>query len=116
LTIVCSGTELGTRFSLEDAVVAGAFVERLATATEGDRTTLSDAAAAALRLWRSYAQLPRAAFDDAVHGRALVLIGMGADLDRCAELDRYGIVPRLRVEHGLLILSDDTTHPDVPRR
>src|SRR5215216_4419006 len=94
LTVVCSGTELGTRFSLEDTVVAGA--------SEGGRTTLSDAATAALRLWRGYAERPRAAFDDAVHGRALVRIGMAADLDRCAEVDRYAVAPRLRVEDGRL--------------
>jgi len=109
LTVVCSGTELGTRFSLEDTVVAGAFVERLAGASEGGRTTLSDAATAALRLWRGYAERPRAAFDDAVHGRALVRIGMAADLDRCAEVDRYAVAPRLRVEDGRLVLAADAT-------
>jgi 2-phosphosulfolactate phosphatase len=115
LTVVCSGTELGTRFSLEDAVVAGAFIERLATAMEGGRSVLSDAATVALRLWRSYAERPRAAFDDAVHGRALVRIGMGADLDRCAEIDRYGVVPRLRVVDGLLTVHGDATRIDDSR-
>ena len=115
LTVVCSGAELGTRFSLEDTVVAGAFVDRIVTALEGGRTVLSDAATAALRLWRSYADRPRAAFGDAAHGRALVQIGMGADLDRCAEVDRYGVVPRLRVDDGLLTLRDDGARLDVKR-
>jgi 2-phosphosulfolactate phosphatase len=112
LAVVCSGTERGTRFSLEDTVVAGAFVERVVLAPGGGRTVLSDGATAALRLWRSYAERPRAAFDDAVHGRALVRIGMAADLDRCAEIDRYGVVPRLRVENGLLTLEDEAAHLD----
>ena len=112
LTVVCSGTELGTRFSLEDTVVAGAFVERLIGAAEGDRATLTDAATAALRLWRGYADRPRAAFDDAVHARLLVQIGMAADLDRCAEIDRYTVVPRLRVSDGRLVLADDATRID----
>jgi 2-phosphosulfolactate phosphatase len=113
LTVVCSGTELGTRFSLEDCVVAGAYIERLLEAPEGGQATLSDAATAALRTWRSYADRPRAAFDDAVHGRALVQIGMTADLDRCAEIDRYSVVPRLHVEDGLLTLRADATRLDV---
>jgi 2-phosphosulfolactate phosphatase len=108
LTIVCSGTELGTTFSLEDAVVAGAFVERVAGVSDGG-AVLSDAATAALRLWRSYGGRPRAAFDDALHGGTLVRIGMAADLDRCAEIDRYAVVPRLRVVDGLLVLSGDAT-------
>jgi len=113
LTVVCSGTELGTKFSLEDTVVAGAFVERTMTAAEGGRTVLSDGATAALRLWRGYADRPRAAFDEAAHGRALAGIGMAADLDRGAEIDRYGVVPRLRVDGGLLTLRDDGTRPDL---
>ena len=110
LTIVCSGTELGTRFSLEDTVVAGAFVERIRGSVESaDDVQLADAATAALRLWRSYAEEPVAAFRDAVHGRALVRLGLGADLDACAQIDRYEVAPRLHVEGERLTLRRDAT-------
>ena len=110
IAVVCAGNELGRSFSLEDTVVAGAFVERISgIAGSGDGAQLSDAATAALRLWRSYADEPRAAFHDAVHGRALVRLGLGPDLDACAQVDRYEVAPRLHVENERLILRWDAT-------
>jgi 2-phosphosulfolactate phosphatase len=107
LTVVCSGTELGTTFSLEDTVVAGAFVAQIqATAGEG-ASELTDRATAALRLWHTYASDPKQAFLDATHGRYLADIGMSDDLDACAQIDRYAVAPRLRVTvDGRLLLRD----------
>ena len=104
ITVVCAGTELGTRFSLEDTTVAGAFVERLVR-DGGDRPwlgeepegglSLTDSATAAYRLWRSYPAGARLAFGEATHGRHLVRIGMAADLDFSSHVDRYDVAPRL---------------------
>jgi 2-phosphosulfolactate phosphatase len=107
ITVVCAGTELGTRFSLEDTTVAGAFVERLVR-DAGDLPwqgegglRLTDAATAAYRLWRSYPGGARLAFGEATHGQHLIRIGMAADLDFCAQVDRYDVAPRLtRLETG----------------
>ncbi len=107
IAVVCSGTELGTSFSLEDTVVAGAFVERILQET-GDSSgrSLSDRATVALRLWRSYNGDARAAFGEAEHGRLLVQIGLGEDLDACAVVDRYAVAPRLTVTvDGRLLLT-----------
>jgi len=96
--LVCSGLEAGNAFSLEDAFVAGALVENAIEQTRrasGD-LTLSDAAMAACRLYQSYQGDALACFREAEHGRSLTAIGLGRDLELCAQVDRYDTVPRLR--------------------
>ena len=96
--LVCSGLEAGNAFSLEDAFVAGALVENAVEQTRrasGD-LMLSDAAMAACRLYQSYQGDALACFREAEHGRSLTGIGLGRDLEFCAQVDRYEIVPRLR--------------------
>jgi len=96
--LVCSGLEAGNAFSLEDAFVAGALVENAIEQTRrasGD-LTLSDAAMAACRLYQSYQGDALACFREAEHGRSLTGIGLGRDLEFCAQLDRYDAVPLLR--------------------
>ncbi|MFN8558880.1 MAG: 2-phosphosulfolactate phosphatase [Dehalococcoidia bacterium] len=109
ITFVCSGTDHGQSFSLEDTAVCGALVETVVRgAAHGldDLTsvTLTDSAMAAYRLWRSYPS-PRLAFGEASHGRSLASIGLAHDLDFCAEVDRYAVAPRLhRTDNGQLVL------------
>ena len=106
LTVVCSGTEYGTTFSLEDTVVAGAFVTRFLDIAGEALCEQTDRAAAARTLWRTYASNPKQAFLDSKHGRYLAEIGMAADLDACARIDRYSVAPRLRVTvDGRLLLQ-----------
>ena len=96
--LVCAGLEGGNAFSLEDAFVAGALVENAVEQTRrvsGD-LTISDAALAACRLYQSYQGDALACFREAEHGRSLTGMGLGRDLDFCAQTDRYGAVPRLR--------------------
>lgn len=103
LVLVCSGTDLGTSYCLEDAfcagALAGAIVERVPDAT------LGDGAETALRLFRSFGGDCRAAFEAAEHGRLLARIGLAADLDFCAETDRYAVAPRVRRRDGLVVVS-----------
>jgi 2-phosphosulfolactate phosphatase len=115
ITVVCAGTELGTRFSLEDTTVAGAFVERLvrdagARPWQGEKPEgglrLTDSATAAYRLWRSYPGGARLAFGEATHGQHLVRIGMAADLDFCAQVDRYDVAPRLKSQAALVLTAE----------
>ncbi|HET6493878.1 MAG TPA: 2-phosphosulfolactate phosphatase [Dehalococcoidia bacterium] len=98
--LVCSGLEAGSAFSLEDAFVAGALVENAVEQTRrasGD-LTLSDAALAACRLYQSYQGDALACFREAEHGRSLIGIGLGRDLEFCARVDLYDAVPRLRID------------------
>jgi 2-phosphosulfolactate phosphatase len=106
-TLVCAGLEQGNAFSLEDAFVAGALVEAAVEQTRspsGD-LSLSDAAMAACRLYQSYQSDALACFREAEHGRSLAGIGLERDLEFCARVDRYDVVPRLRRdESGRLTL------------
>lgn len=105
IAIVCSGTELGTAFSLEDTVVAGAMVARIRDLAGDTSQELTDRAVAALALWRAYESDPKQAFLESTHGRYLVEIGMAEDLDACARIDCYPVAPRLRVTvDGRLLL------------
>jgi 2-phosphosulfolactate phosphatase len=108
--LVCSGLEAGNAFSLEDAFVAGALVENAIEQTRrasGD-LTLSDASLAACRLYQSYQGDALACFREAQHGRSLIDIGLGRDLEFCAQVDRYDAVPRLKRDpSGRLSLAVD---------
>jgi 2-phosphosulfolactate phosphatase len=105
LAVVCSGTEMGTAFSLEDTAVAGALVHQARALAGPDACELTDRAVAALRVWQTYEANPKQAFLDARHGQYLIEIGMAADLDACAQLDCYDVAPRLNVTvDGRLLL------------
>ncbi|MGD0115238.1 MAG: 2-phosphosulfolactate phosphatase [Dehalococcoidia bacterium] len=106
-TFVCAGLERGNGFSLEDAFVAGAMVEIAVEQARRDGAVLalSDAALAACRLFQSYRGDALACFREAQHGRSLIDIGLERDLEFCAQVDRYRVVPRLRRDaSGLLSL------------
>lgn len=96
LVFLCAGTDLARTLSLEDTAVCGALVETVVREYPGalDDLRLTDGAMAAYRVWRSYAS-PRLIFGEATHGQALAGIGLAADLDFCAQIDRYDVVPRL---------------------
>jgi 2-phosphosulfolactate phosphatase len=93
--IVCAGTE--DRFAIEDAVVAGVFVERLIEAgrARGRSYNLSEGAVAAVRLRECYPDL-LALFRDSASGRLVTDLGAGDDVPFCARLDVSTTVPVLR--------------------
>ncbi len=105
IAVVCAGTGHGRHFSLEDTFVAGALVDSLlaqAGAT-GVRPRLWNDALAALRLYRSYRGRALACFRQADHGRSLLGLALGHDLEFCARRDVSTAVPRLqRGDDGLL--------------
>ncbi|HEY7294643.1 MAG TPA: 2-phosphosulfolactate phosphatase [Dehalococcoidia bacterium] len=103
LALVCSGTEQGTAFSLEDTFCAGALVAA-ARALLPAAPQLGDAAQTALRLYDSFGRDAEAAFAVAEHGRALAALGLGADLQFCAQQDVYDIAPRVQRRGELLIV------------
>jgi 2-phosphosulfolactate phosphatase len=105
IAIVCAGLEHGRRFSLEDAYAAGALVDSLVAQARasGLKPRLSDDALAALHLYRSYRGRALACFRQADHGRSLIDLGFGHDLEFCARTDISTAVPRLRrSEDGVL--------------
>lgn len=103
LTIVCSGTALGTAFALEDFFCAGALVEE-ALRSGGEALELGDGAAAALHMYKGFARDARAAFAAAEHGRALAALGFTDDLAFCARVDEFSVVPLAMVEGERVVL------------
>jgi 2-phosphosulfolactate phosphatase len=91
VTVVCAGRE--KRFSLDDAVCAGAVVLGGAREIEPGRNLPDTAFTAALLARDRLDDLP-GLFRGTAAGRQLVDVGLGEDLEYCAQLDRYDIVPR----------------------
>jgi 2-phosphosulfolactate phosphatase len=87
--IVCSGYE--GIFSLEDAVCAGAVVER--AFSRNAPPTLGDGAKACLVLWERFGADLSTLLRESGWGRHIVGIGLEADLDVCARLDVTDVVP-----------------------
>jgi 2-phosphosulfolactate phosphatase len=103
LCIVCAGTNGG--FTLEDATVAGMYVEGLcAQAGAWEMPQLTDAAIAARRLWEAEPSLLRG-WIEGNHARHLAESGFGDDLGYSAQADRLDCVPTLTNEDGAEAVS-----------
>ena len=89
VTLLCAGRE--KMFSLEDAACAGRFVK--AIVRRATTAALGDGAVACLLVDRRYGENLARLFGDAEHGRALADAGFGADLEACANIDAYPVVP-----------------------
>jgi 2-phosphosulfolactate phosphatase len=89
IALVCGGRD--RHFSLEDAACAGRFVRhitrRLANAEIGD------AARSCSVLERKYGDELLRLFNDSEHGRALVAGGFERDLETCAQIDSFPVLP-----------------------
>ena len=97
VAVVCSGDEGGTTFSLEDALGAGAVVDAIVgLGREAPRLELSDAALAALTLYRAHQGQEQAALRASSHARDLEALGLGEDLSFCARRDAFAALPCLR--------------------
>jgi len=88
--LVCSGS--ANNFNLEDFVGAGALVARLA-ALLGESTDLSDAAKAALTVYRG-ARLPQTLLECRV-GALMARRGLAREVEFAAREDAFDVVPRL---------------------
>ncbi len=89
VSIICAGRE--RQFSLEDATCAGRFARHVIRRL-GD-VKVNDGATACMLLDKRYADRIDQVFEDAEHGRALVAAGFSHDLEFCAALDSYPVVP-----------------------
>jgi 2-phosphosulfolactate phosphatase len=89
LLLVCAGTQ--EEFSLEDAVAAGALIARLA---EDDR--LSDSAVLVRALYERVGDDVEDWMRQTRNGRALLKIGKGSDIARCARISTTDVIGCLR--------------------
>ena len=96
IVLVCSGTN--GHFTLEDATVAGMYVEALnAEGTEWTMPRLADDSIAARRLWETEPNLLRG-WMEGNHAQTLADLGFGDDLGFCAATDTLHNVPTLTTE------------------
>jgi 2-phosphosulfolactate phosphatase len=101
LVVLCAGRE--DRFALDDALCAGMLLDRLAEAN-GEGLELDDAGRVA-RLLSGQMSTDAELLRGVDGGRALVAIGLGADVEQCARIDLHDIVPEMqdrviRLDHG----------------
>lgn len=89
VSILCSGTD--RRFSLEDAACAGRYADAIARDFADVR--LNDAARSAVVVHERYGDRIDELFADAAHGRLLADAGFRDDLEACATIDSYPVVP-----------------------
>jgi 2-phosphosulfolactate phosphatase len=86
VVIVCAGRE--GRFTLDDALCAGYLVRRV----QGERECSLNDASQAAGAWAGFRKATRKFLETTDGGRALVEIGLGDDLEVCADVDRHDIV------------------------
>jgi 2-phosphosulfolactate phosphatase len=89
--VVCSGQS--GRFCLEDAVCAGMLISRVLEMLPPEDVELNDAARVGLVLAERWGGNPRACLAESSHGKRLEALGLGADLDACAQVDALDILP-----------------------
>jgi len=89
VAIVCAGQE--KHFSLEDSACAGLFVQHITE--KHTKAEINDAAQAAMLIDKKFGANRKKLFKSSTHGIALAEAGFGDDLEACAELDSYSVVP-----------------------
>ena len=89
VAIVCAGHE--RRFAIEDAACAGLFVQHLTA--KNSTAEINDAATSAMLIDKKFGTNHKRLLKAASHGAALIEAGFAADLDVCASLDEYPVVP-----------------------
>lgn len=89
--IVCSGYEGG--FSLEDAVCAGAIVDRADSVAT--RLVLGDGARACQALWARFGSDLLHLLPETAWGQRMLAMGFAPDMEVCARVDVTDVVPRM---------------------
>jgi 2-phosphosulfolactate phosphatase len=98
--IVCSGYE--GAFSLEDAVCAGAIVDRAASAATW--VTLGDGARACQVLWERFEADLLCLLPETAWGQRILAMGFWQDMEVCARVDVTDVVPTM--EGGRITLGE----------
>jgi 2-phosphosulfolactate phosphatase len=92
VAVICAGRE--DRFSIDDVLCAGHLIQRVMGDADSEHE-LNDAALAA-RLIAGSRKPSKKFLMQTTGGRALIEIGLGDDLDICADVDRHDIVAEMR--------------------
>ncbi|MGD2120257.1 MAG: 2-phosphosulfolactate phosphatase [Gemmatimonadota bacterium] len=92
LVVVCSGRE--NRFSLDDALCAGMLLRGLGS-NAAEEMTLNDAGRVAMDLAAIY-EIDAEFLSSTGAGKSLLSVGLEADLELCASVDRHSLVPEMK--------------------
>jgi 2-phosphosulfolactate phosphatase len=92
IVVLCAGMQ--GLFSLDDAVCAGALVQRIRTAIEQE-VMLNDAAMGAVEMALTF-RINADFLGSTTTGKRLIKIGLQEDLDACAQIDRHSVVPEMK--------------------
>lgn len=92
LTLLMAGTR--NRFSLDDALAAGAILDALPSGAEPD-----DLGHVCRRLYRENRKDPAAALEQCSHYHDLMALGFGEDIAYCMSRDVLDTVPRFHSDH-----------------
>lgn len=106
--ILCCGTR--AEISMDDCLPAGAMVDRLVSA--GRQLTSDDAGRFARLAWLAAHAQPgglAAAMRESRGGRNLEAIGLAADVEYCATIDRCPVVPVFRSSTSDITLDSDAS-------
>ena len=101
--LVCAGTDGG--ISVEDVLFAGSVVHGYLQGGHAS-PALDDETQLALEFWRTRGTGPDSILKtlrESRGGRNLVALGFDHDIERCACLDLFDLVPRWDVEQGALV-------------
>lgn len=102
VTLICAGRD--KLFSLEDAACAGRYVRTITKRLA--KVELGDGAFASSVIDRKYGDRLDQLFADSEAGQALVDAGFAADLDTCAAVDSYPVIPILQ-DRQITLLGPD---------
>lgn len=99
--IVCAGTD--GKVSAEDVLCAGAIADGIAR-TQSQGVQLGDAARISRSFWQNWSTpaLVRQVLRESHGGVNLIGLGYDADVDRCAEIDRFDLVPEFQPSTGTI--------------
>ena len=92
--ILCSGKS--GEFSLEDTACSGMLIYQLTQKNMKQKYVLTDSALASTKLYSSYKKSLVKLMQDSEHGKFLIQIGNGDDLEECAKVDTCNCLPILR--------------------
>lgn len=96
--ILCAGKS--GEFSLEDTVCAGMLINMLSKMAGRNHYWLTDSALGASKLYTTYKKDLLHMLKESEHGRFLMSLGFEDDLNACARVDVYNILPVQR--HGVI--------------
>jgi 2-phosphosulfolactate phosphatase len=98
VVIVCSGWK--QKFSLEDAVVAGAYCEKLLTFSSSYQTNC-DSSTASIDLWNMAKSNLPAYIDKCIHRHRLAKLGLDDSIPFCLTVDTTPVIPI--VKNGMIV-------------